>query len=53
MTALTSLVCLTGGAALAANAARFPTWTARMETAGGLALVVGLAMIGVGLNGHA
>lgn len=53
MTALASLVCLTCGVALAANAARYPFWTARMETAGGLALVVGLAMIGVGLHGHA
>lgn len=50
MVALLSLACLIVGAALAANAGRYPAWTARMETAGGVALVAGLAVIGVGLK---
>ncbi|GJE77560.1 MULTISPECIES: hypothetical protein [Methylorubrum] len=50
MVALFSLVCLVGGAALAATAERYPEWTARIETAGGLALVTGLATIGAGLK---
>lgn len=50
MAALFSLACLMVGAALAANAERYPEWTARIETAGGLALVAGLATIGAGLK---
>lgn len=50
MAVLVSLACLITGAALAAGADRYPAWTARMETAGGLALVTGLAVIGVGLK---
>lgn len=50
MLALVSLVCLSGGVLAAANAPRFPAWTARLETAGGLALVAGLAMVGAGLR---
>lgn len=50
MAALVSLVCLLLGAVLSVQASRYPAWTARMETAGGIALVAGLAMIGVGLK---
>ncbi|WP_200945602.1 hypothetical protein [Methylobacterium sp. Leaf456] len=50
MAVLVSLTCLLVGAALSVQAGRYPAWTARMETAGGVALVAGLAVIGVGLN---
>ncbi len=50
MIALLSLVTLCGGVLLAGRAQLHPAWTARMETAGGLALVAGLAIVGVGLK---
>lgn len=50
MVVLFSLACLLVGAGLSVQAGRYPAWTARMETAGGLALVTGLAVIGVGLK---
>ena len=50
MIALLSLASLSGGIALAVRAPRDPAWTARMETAGGLALVTGLAMVRVGVK---
>ncbi|MFY9290989.1 MAG: hypothetical protein WAP03_09885 [Methylorubrum rhodinum] len=50
MAVLVSLACLSAGAVLAVQAGRYPAWTARMETAGGLALVAGLAVIGAGLT---
>jgi len=50
MTVLVSLACLLVGGVLSVQAGRHPAWTARMETAGGLALVTGLAVIGVGLK---
>lgn len=50
MAVLVSLACLILGAVLSVQAGRHPAWTARMETAGGLALVAGLAVIGVGLK---
>ncbi|MEH3117383.1 MAG: hypothetical protein PGN25_07180 [Methylorubrum populi] len=52
MIALVSLVTLSGGVVLAGQAPRYPAWTARMETAGGLALVTGLAMVGAGLKAY-
>ncbi len=50
MAVLVSLACLLAGAVLSVQAERYPAWTARLETAGGLALVAGLAMIGAGLK---
>lgn len=50
MLALFSLFSLSGGLVLAGQASRYPAWTARMETAGGVALIAGLAMIGAGLR---
>ena len=50
MIALLSLVSLSGGVTLAVRAPLYPAWTARMETAGGLALIAGLAMVGVGVR---
>ena len=52
MIALLSLVSLSAGLVLAGQAPRYPEWTARMETAGGLSLVTGLAMVGVGLKAY-
>ncbi|MCP1551243.1 MULTISPECIES: hypothetical protein [Methylorubrum] len=52
MIALLSLVSLTCGLALAGQAPRFPGWTARMEMAGGLSLVTGLATVGAGIGAY-
>ncbi len=50
MAVFVSLACLSAGAVLSVQAGRYPAWTARLETAGGVALVAGLAVIGVGLK---
>lgn len=50
MIALLSLVSLSCGVVLAGRAPRHPDWTARLEMAGGVSLVTGLAMVGAGLR---
>lgn len=52
MIALLSLVSLSCGLVLAGRAPHHPDWTVRMEMAGGLSLVTGLAMVGAGLKAY-
>lgn len=52
MIALLSLVSLSSGLVLAGRAPLYPDWTARMEMAGSLSLVTGLAMVGAGLKAY-
>ncbi|MEH3118001.1 MAG: hypothetical protein PGN25_10515 [Methylorubrum populi] len=50
MLTIASAVCLAAGVGLAARAHRFGERTALAETLGGALLILGLALIGVGLR---